>query len=488
MPKRTVTAASAQGKPSIMAAAAKMLRLRVIGLGLCGVVLAWLVLSRSLAAYLADGAPQAALWLNRREPTALLNLADRAINAPLAPSVAPAGGAAQAPQPRQSGGAEPNAALPADAARAAGAERDFAEFGMIDPKAGIDLPAVRAWAEAAVLSDPLNARALRILGQTALAAGDVAAAARLMQMAAQRSLHQSIAVYWLLAHSAESNDYKATLTYADVILRTLPGFDAFVMPALARIAGDGNAVGLLKATLADDPPWRSTVLQNLPRAVVDERILLDIFVALRRSQHPPTAAELDAYLNFLVEHRMYELGYYTWLQFLRPDQLADAGLVYNGDFELPLSGAPFDWHIEQGFGVSIDVAERPDKSGDHALSLAFESGRVEYHSVKQLLMLTPGRYQLRVRYKGELIGSRGLKWRLACAESPERPFAETAMISGRAAEWSGIDLDFAVPPDGCRAQHLSLDLDARMPSEQFVSGTVWFDDLRIQRLASASSE
>jgi hypothetical protein len=488
MPKRTVTAATAQGQPSIATAAAKTPRLRLIGFVLCGVILVWLVLSRSLAAYLADGAPQAALWLNRREPTALLNLADRAINVPLAPSVAPAGGAAQAPQPRQSGGAEPNAALPADGARTAGAERDFAEFGMIDPRAGIDLPTVRAWAEAAVLSDPLNARALRILGQAAAAAGDDAAAGRLMQMAAQRSLHQSIAAYWLLAHSAESKDYKATLTYADVILRTLPGFDSFVMPALARIAEDGNAVGLLKAALADDPPWRSTVLQNLPRAMVDERIVLDIFVALRRSRHPPTAAELDAYLSFLVEHRMYELGYYTWLQFLRPDQLADAGLLYNGDFELPLSGAPFDWHIEQGFGVSIDVAERPDKSDDHALSLAFESGRVEYHSVKQLLLLTPGRYQLRARYKGELVGPRGLKWRLACAESAERPFAETAMISGRAAQWSDIDLDFAVPADGCRAQYLSLDLDARMPSEQFVSGTVWFDDLRIQRLASASGE
>jgi hypothetical protein len=35
---------------------------------------------------------------------------------------------------------------------------------------------------------------------------------------------------------------------------------------------------------------------------------------------------------------------------------------------------------------------------------------------------------------------------------------------------------------------LSLDLDARMPSEQFLTGTIWFDDLRIQRAASASGE
>jgi hypothetical protein len=486
MPQPASTAKSDQDMPSIVAAARKMPSLRAIGIALCGIILAWLVLTRSLAAYLADGAPQTALWLNRREPTALLYLADRAINTPPARPGAPAGGAAQPAQPRQARGGEPLATPPADAARPDRPQRDFAEFGMVDPKAGIDLPAVRGWATAALLSDPLNARALRILGQAAAAAGDDAAAARFMQMAARLSLHQSIAVYWLLVHAAERKDYKAALTYADVVLRTLPGFDAYVMPVLARIAADGNAVGLLKAALADDPPWRSTVLQNLPRAVVDERILLDLFLTLRRSPHPPSAAELDAYLNFLVGHRMYELAYYTWLQFLRPDELAEAGLLYNGDFESPPSGAPFDWHIEQSFGVSIDVVERPDKSGEHALSLAFESGRVEYHSVKQLLMLTPGRYHLRARYKGELVGPRGLKWRLACAENPEHPFAESAMISGRAAAWSDVDLDFAVPADGCRAQYLSLDLDARMPSEQFISGTIWFDDLRIQRLASAS--
>jgi hypothetical protein len=484
MPRPT---ASEQAKPSIVTAAPRLRRLRVIGVALCGVVLAWLVLSRSLASYLADAAPQTALWLNPREPTALLNLADHAINVPPDRSTTAAGAAQPAP-PRQAGGPEPIAAPPAAAARPGGPERDFAEFGMVDSKVGIDLPAVRSRAEAAMLSDPLNARALRILGQAAAAAGNDAAAARFMQMAARLSLHQSIAVYWLLVHSAQSKDYKAALTYADVVLRTLPGFDAYVMPALARIAEDGNAVGLLKAALADDPPWRSTVLRNLPGAVVDERIPLDIFLALRTSRHPPTATELDPYLDFLVEHRMYELGYYTWLQFLHPDELAGTGLVYNGDFESPLSGAPFDWHIEQGFGVSIDVVERPDKPGDHALSLAFESGRVEYHSVKQLLMLTPGRYHLRARYKGELVGPRGLKWRLACAENPEHFFAESAMIGGRAGAWSDLDLDFAVPADNCRAQYLSLDLDARMPSEQFISGTILFDDLRIQRLASASSE
>lgn len=447
-------------------------RARAIGLAIASLALAWLVLSHSFAAYLAGDAPRAALWLNPREPTALLNLADAAMNPPRDQTAAPRGGENQAAPP---------------AAAAAGRPRDFSEFGMIDAKAAVDLPAVHGWTQAALRSAPLNARALRILGQAAAAAGKDADAERFMQMAARLSLHDSVAVYWLLVRSMQSKDYQSALTYADVVLRTLPGFDPYVIPLLARLVEDGKAADLLKARLADDPPWRTTVLQNLPAVVVDERIPLDLLLALRSTPHPPRAAELDNYLNFLVARHMYELAYYTWLQFLRPDELGGAGLLYNGSFESPLSGVPFDWHIEQGAGVSIDVAERPDNADDHALRIDFEYGRVEYHSIRQLLMLPTGRYRLHGRYQGELVGPRGLKWRLACAETPDHPFAETAMITGRKT-WSDVDLDFEVPAEKCRAQYVSLDLDARMPSEQFLNGTIWFDDLRIQRAAGASRE
>ena len=39
-------------------------------------LLLWLVLTHSLAAYLATAAPSAALWLNPNQPTALMRLAE----------------------------------------------------------------------------------------------------------------------------------------------------------------------------------------------------------------------------------------------------------------------------------------------------------------------------------------------------------------------------------------------------------------------------
>src|SRR5579864_1391339 len=56
------------------------LKLRTAVLAACALLLVWLVISRSLAAYLAVVAPQAALRLNSAQPAALTNLADRMLN------------------------------------------------------------------------------------------------------------------------------------------------------------------------------------------------------------------------------------------------------------------------------------------------------------------------------------------------------------------------------------------------------------------------
>ena len=127
----------------------------------------------------------------------------------------------------------------------------------------------------------------------------------------------------------------------------------------------------------------------------------------------------------MIAHKFYSLAYYTWLQFLPPEELRHAGLLFNGSFEVAPSGLPFDWTITQGPGVTIDIVPRPDKSGGRALMVDFQYGRVDYHSVTELVMLAPGTYEFKGEYKGELVGPRGLKWRIACA-------ARTATTSAKA--------------------------------------------------------
>jgi len=262
----------------------------------------------------------------------------------------------------------------------------------------------------------------------------------------------------------------------------------YVVPILARIAEDKGSADLIKTALAGDPPWRDLFFQALPASITDARTPLDLLLALRTSATPPPPEDVNRYLNFLVQHKMYELAYYTWLQFLPAEEMRNAGLLYNGGFEIAPTGSPFDWILPQGSGVTVDIEARPDGDSGQALLLNFQYGRVDYGSVAQLIMLAPGRYRFTGRVKGELVGPRGLKWRIACAETRGTRLAEGPMINGRVPSWSDTAFDFTVPAQNCRAQYLSLDLDARMASESFVNGSVWFDDLKISRLASAPSQ
>ena len=59
-------------------------------------------------------------------------------------------------------------------------------------------------------------------------------------------------------------------------------------------------------------------------------------------------------------------------------------------------------------------------------------------------------------------------------------------MNGSGPTWQDIDLTFTVPEDECPAQYVSLALDARSASEQFVSGAVWYDDLNIARIEGAA--
>jgi hypothetical protein len=58
------------------------------------------------------------------------------------------------------------------------------------------------------------------------------------------------------------------------------------------------------------------------------------------------------------------------------------------------------------------------------------------------------------------------------------------MLNGTGASWKDFEFSFTIPDD-CPAQYVSLIFDARSASEQFISGSAWFDDLEITPQPSA---
>jgi hypothetical protein len=477
----------------------RTLRFRAVVLAGLAVVLVWQVVSTSLVAYLADAAPQVAVILDSTNPTALLNIADNRLNLkpaaqdgePQGTSVPDRDPGAKADTIQQSAGriaafagsaskvAQNNANLePSDGPEDTSTppERSLTS----DPTAE-ENEQTRGWAELALLNDPLNARARRILGQLADGAADEEGAKKLMQAAARGSLRESVALYWLMQKSYERTDYATAIHYADALLRTRPQLINEVMPTLAKMAENTDANGEMKELLAKNPPWRAQFFRVLLSSISDARTPLDLLLSIKDTPTPPTAADLKVYLDFLIKYQFYELAHYAWQQFLPPEQRNSIGFLFNGSFEVASSKMPFDWAIAAGAGVTVDIATRPDQEGERALFIEFGHGRVDFRGVTQFIMLAPGTYQLKGKHKGQIMGRRGLEWRIRCAAEGWAPIGKSVMFTGVTPAWQEFGFEFTVPSEDCRAQHLRLELSARSASEQFVSGSAWFDELEISR-------
>ena len=437
------------------------------------------VMTRSVTAYFAATSPETALRLRSTYPAALLNLAEAQLNRDerlktLAPIVGPAIDSSG------SGGAD----RPAD-----NKTQDTSGMAQSTPSAPIPISSsksqslpnaqIQSMTELALRQEPLNARAFRLLGQLSSLRSDDERTKVFMQAAVRRSRFESIAVYWMLRKSYVDQDYRAALGYADILLRTRPQAITFAMPMFGKVAEIPNARYELKRLLNSNPPWRQQFFSYLPSAVTDARTPLELLLDLKDTPTPPTTLDLSAYLRFLVDHGFYELAYYTWLQFLSPEQLARAGQLFNGGFETVPSGLPFDWVFTKGSGVTIQIASIENKPGRQALSLQFGPGRVDYPDVTQLVLLPPGSYRFSGRYKSELISERGLEWRITCAGDKPEQLGQSQAVKGSTSEWKDFEFSFTVPETNCPAQYARLVFDARSASERFISGAIRYGDLRI---------
>lgn len=427
-----------------------------------GVFLVWEIVTRSFTAYLAHGNPELAVTLRPNQPTALVKLADRALNPELRTQEQPTEGE--------------NAARSTDDETApAESESTGSEFLSSGKHTQQELDQIETWAESALRNDPLNARALRILGQVAHQRSNEQLADALMQAAAERSLHEGVANYWTMLKTFRDGDYTSTLRYADILLRTRHQVRPYVNPVIARLAETPGISGEVRTLLATNPTWRSQFLSDLPRGVTDARTPLDIFLTLKDTAVPPQPSELKSYLDFLVKGGFHELAYYAWLQFLPPEQLSKVARLFNGSFQYPPSGLPFDWVFREGSGTAIQVTERPDARGDNALLIEFGPGRVEFGGVTQLVLLPAGSYQLRGTHKTDLVSTRGLKWQILCDKTA---IGESGAALGTNPAWEEFVVTFTVPED-CPLQTVMLTLDARSASEFFVAGSAWYDDLSL---------
>ena len=346
-----------------------------------------------------------------------------------------------------------------------------------------DLASAESSARRAFIGSPLRSGAVRVLGQVAERRGDEARARALIATAAERWLYDLDAQIWMINAYLRSGDVSAALRHVDETLRARPRIWDEVLPSLVPLAVSQEGLEPLSKLLATSPSWRLRFLEVLcANAAPMEPLRL--FTALADKSSPPTDPELKAFLERLVKEGQLREAYLVWVKFLPKERMAALGNVHNGGFSFPISGLPFDWAFGNLTGSKINVIGRPDEIADLALRVEFNGNRAPFRHVAQMLLLSPGRYELTVAGRVEALeNERGLWWKVTCADG--RLLGETDRILGTTG-WKALRTEFVVPEESCVAQRLQLELASRIPIEEEVSGEAWFDDIAVSPLSSAS--
>ncbi len=346
--------------------------------------------------------------------------------------------------------------------------------------------------------------------------GDVAAVTTGMPAAELRTLliHDPASPYlWGdLGESLDRSGADATRSFQNAVM-----FGPFLTPVLLRAAAfDSNhhrtaeAIALTSRILKKTSAYDNTIfnwydLHHLPIHVVrdgalagNEHASRDYFSYLLRAGNLSGAADTwkwllshsyaneslaHDYVNVLSGQLDYESAAHAWAAFLgeRRDGYLESNWIYNGGFEAELSGALFDWEIQQRDDVTTALDRQVFYSGRQSLRLTFDGKQnLDYQQVRQVAFVPPGAYRFEayVRTSG-ITTDEGIGFRIFDSEDPTRLTVLTESVTG-SHDWTKITCEIAV-----RSPTTILEIRViRKPSLRFdsnISGTAWIDSVRLSK-------
>jgi hypothetical protein len=335
-----------------------------------------------------------------------------------------------------------------------------------------------AGAREALSYNPLSPEALTLLAQASKQNGEKVRTSQLMMLASRLNSRDLRSQIWLLNQDLRDAHVDSALARLDALFRgqspqVLDQLAPELPPILTRKPYRSGYVKLLET----NPPWRSAWFGDLLRRATDLSALDTLFGELQASKQGPTEKELDLFLRRLTEAGMFDEAHEAWLRALPPDRGEE--LLFNAQFNYPLTGLPFDWVIEPASNAKVDI-QAETENDTQVLNVQFLGGRIKFEHVSHLLNLDPGAYRFegRERLQG-LQNERGLRWRIFCVGDTTDTLGTTDVANGDS-PWREFGMDFIVPTDKCYYQKLVLELPAQTAPETEIRGRASYADLDLQ--------
>jgi hypothetical protein len=333
----------------------------------------------------------------------------------------------------------------------------------------------------AVWADPTNALAYLALADLLAGSGHLSEAMRLVETAdllgpmRTPALAQS-AFFWF-----KSGRPDLGIEGWSALLRSNPVTADQVFPSLLLLADNKVTRRLLQPLLNRPPNWWDDFFAYAAANAPQPETVSVLYQGRNRFGTLPSLSEQRVYLDRLWKDGLWSEAYLAWLGGLNEVALPTLGLVFNGGFEIPISGIGYDWHIATVEGATVETEATYGSSGLNSLHVVLAGLNERFMHVQQPLFLAPGRYRLsgRVRPDG-LMPRQALRWVLLCSMAKGQPQAATDSFSGKD-DWQVFNLEFEIPKVDCPIQTLRLEQEPHAASHGTVSGGVWFDDLSIER-------
>jgi hypothetical protein len=309
-------------------------------------------------------------------------------------------------------------------------------------------PAASQLALKALTEQPINAKALRILGYAADARGDGVQAERYVRMAARLSRREPGAQLWLIEASARNGDVAQTLIHYDIALRTKPDTQTILFPRLLAAIEDPEIRSALNPYIRADNGWASGFLffanansKNLPS-------LVDLIVETGGLSDVESAKNQElGLLSRLVAESFFNEARRLYLQMpgARPTRLTSAAFEAS---DRDARFGPMGWQLiddpDAGGGFTGKASER------HSTLSIFANSATTRPVASKLLYLKRGDYLFSARLSNLERGDGGfLRWQLRCPAMPAAPVWTIDSIN------ASLRASFSIPAN-CPVQFLDL--------------------------------
>lgn len=341
----------------------------------------------------------------------------------------------------------------------------------------------------AIRERPSDGRMLATLGLLFEQRQALEKATRAMQYADTLAPDRVVVQLEVAAYWARRGDLERYLRHLIHILNLRYDYGDRLHPVLLKLVDNPSAATevrrVLSTSLANDGVswWRRFFVYAVaPHAQHLDTVRMLYQIRSQAGLPREDNRERVVFQNRLEKEGEWTEAYFTWLNALDKEHLAQLGNLFNGGFELPLSNEGFGWRAWNRKGVEADTAVTSGVSGHKALRVSYNKYTNSRDGVGQTLMLSPGRYELtgRVRTDG-LRTESGVRWEVQCGLGGWQRLGETVGFNGTRS-WHGFSASFEVPEEGCRVQRMHLRVVDRSAEVAGISGVLWFDDLVIRNL------